>query len=53
VLVNCWQRAYGSNSQVPVQMDYVVISTVEHGLVTRAEFFTDRAAGYVAAGLSE
>ncbi len=53
VLVICWQRGYGPGSHVPVQMDYAVLCTLDCGLISHMEAYSDRAKALKAAGLTK
>jgi ketosteroid isomerase-like protein len=53
VLVLCWQRGFGPDSHVPVQMDWAQITTLKRGLLVRLEAYSDRRVAFEAAGLSE
>jgi hypothetical protein len=37
VLVLCWQRGFGSGSQVPVEMDFAQLVTLKGGLIRRMQ----------------
>ena len=51
VVVLAWQRGYGGGSDAPVEMRWVQVCTLRDGLVTRVEFYSDRARALEAAGL--
>ena len=51
VLVFCWQRGYGSGSQVPVEMDFGQATTVRDGLIQRMDAYSDPDAARAALGL--
>jgi len=53
VLVLCWQRGLGRDSQVAVQMDYAGMCSLERGLIQRLEVYSDRRVALEATGLSE
>jgi ketosteroid isomerase-like protein len=53
VLVLCWQRGIGTGSHAPVEMAFAQIVTVKHGLICRADNYSDRREALEAAGLSE
>ena len=53
VLVLCWQRGFGSDSQVPVQMEYAQLCAVQDGLVRRMDVYSDRSEALEAVGLRE
>jgi ketosteroid isomerase-like protein len=53
VLVLCWQRGFGSDSQVPVEMDWAQVFTLKRGLICRIENYSDRRDALEAAGLRE
>ena len=53
VLVLCWQRGFGPDSQAPVQMDFAQLCTVQDGLILRMEAYSDRSEALEAVGLRE
>jgi ketosteroid isomerase-like protein len=51
VLVLCWQRGFGSDSHVPVHMDYAQLCTLQDGLIRRMAVYSDRSEALEAVGL--
>ncbi len=53
VLVLCWQRGFGVDSNVPVRMDWAQICMLKRGIVYRIEAYSDRRDALEAVGLRE
>jgi ketosteroid isomerase-like protein len=53
VLVLCWQRGFGRESEVPVQIEMAQVFTIRHGRVVRIDNYTDRTQAFEAVGLRE